>query len=62
MVKEINQDNWFKTSYRIDEHGDVHCYFHLGKVEHGMSLAYVKELRNNLTELIDAVTKEGITA
>lgn len=55
--REIKQGNWFDTSYRIFE-DDVKCYFSIGKTEYSMNLSRIKTLRDNLTELIDAVETE----
>ena len=58
-LQEVEQQNHFRTSYRFDANGEVHCYFHLGLVEHGLSLESITELRDNLSEIIVAVNMDN---
>jgi hypothetical protein len=52
---EIEIPSHFRTSFRFYDN-ECHCYFHLGREEHGMLLKDIIVLRNELTILIEQAT------
>ena len=59
---EIEIPSHFRTSFRYYDN-DCHCYFHLGKVEHGMLLKDIIVLRDEFSVLIEqAKANNGVNA